>query len=267
MTGMRAWSWAIGWGLGIGIVGLTGASALGANPDHLQQLINTRQCPQCDLTGASLVYANLAGADLRGADLRGANLSRANLTQASLTGADLTSATLFGANLTSAQLVNTNLTSTDLRESVLFGADLRGAVMTRALVIGAVGLPPEVATARDRFNWGVYEADRRNYSGAIAYYSQAIGQDPNFAEAYLNRAVARSHMADYGGAIADGKLAAQLFAQANQPDQQQLADKFTSELERYLKKGRDGQSDGNGIGISILNFVRGVGSFLVPLLL
>ncbi|MBD2635112.1 pentapeptide repeat-containing protein [Limnothrix sp. FACHB-881] len=254
----------LGWALGLTV--LASPASYGANPEHVQTLLLTRQCVQCDLTGASLVYANLSGANLMGSDLRGANLSRANLSQANLSGANLQSATLFGATLTNAQLTNANLVSTDLREAVFFGADLSGATMTQALVIGAVGLPIEVATPRDRFNWGVYEADRRNFAGAINHYNQAIAQDPQFAEAYLNRAVARSHLADYGGAIGDGRVAAQLFAQANNPEQQALAEKFSDELERYVKKAGREQSEGNGLGISVLNFVRGVGSFLIPLL-
>lgn len=263
---MKGWSWLFGLGCWVGVTWVA-APAQGANPDHIQQLLTTRRCAQCDLVGASLVYANLVGADLQGADLRGANLSRSNLSQANLRGANLQSATLFGATLTDAQLTNANLASTDLRQAVLFGADLSGATMTQALIIGAVGLPLEVATPRERFNWGVQEADRRNFSGAIVYYSQAITQDPTFAEAYLNRAVARSHLADYNGAIGDGRMAAQLFAQANNPAQQEVAEKFSSNLEKYLKEGGSDRSDGNGVGISILNFVRGVGSFLIPLLL
>ncbi len=264
---MKAWSWAVGLGWWLGVTGGVGLPAQAANPDHIQQLLSTRRCSQCDLVGASLVYANLVGADLQGADLRGANLSRSNLSQANLRGANLQSATLFGATLTDAQLTSANLTSTDLRQAVMFGADLSGATMNQALIIGAIGLPLEVATPRERFNWGVHEADRRNFSGAIVYYNQAITQDPTFAEAYLNRAVARSHMADYAGAIGDGKMAAQLFAQANNPAQQELAEKFSRDLEKYVEQGESEQSDGNGVGISILNFVRGVGSFLIPLLL
>ena len=31
--------------------------------NHLQQLLSTRKCPQCDLSGSGLVQSNLAGAN------------------------------------------------------------------------------------------------------------------------------------------------------------------------------------------------------------
>ncbi len=65
------------------------------NPQQVQQLLNTRECPGCDLRGADLRGAHLIGADLRKANLQGANLEEANLE-----GADLTDANLEGANLT-----------------------------------------------------------------------------------------------------------------------------------------------------------------------
>ncbi|MFM6437017.1 MAG: pentapeptide repeat-containing protein, partial [Microcystis panniformis] len=68
----------------------------GEDLNHLQQLLSTRQCPQCDLSGSGLVQSNLVGAKLNGANLVGANLSQANLSGADLSGANLTSASLFG---------------------------------------------------------------------------------------------------------------------------------------------------------------------------
>ena len=56
------------------------APAPAENIQHTQQLLATRQCPNCDLSGAGLVLANLTGANLKGADLSRANLSRANLS-------------------------------------------------------------------------------------------------------------------------------------------------------------------------------------------
>ncbi|CCQ69530.1 Pentapeptide repeat [Crocosphaera watsonii WH 0402] len=50
-----------------------------ANPDHIQQLLSTRECQGCDLSGADLTAAHLIGVDLRDANLKGANLTEANL--------------------------------------------------------------------------------------------------------------------------------------------------------------------------------------------
>lgn len=73
-------------------------------PDSIQQnqvkqLLETKQCPECnlsnvnlkgmDLQGFNLQGANLKNADLSGAKLANANLKNANLNKANLTGADL----------------------------------------------------------------------------------------------------------------------------------------------------------------------------------
>ena len=78
------------------------------NPKHLKRLIDTNQCPRCDLRNADLKGANLRGANLRGANLRGANLRGANLR-----GADLKGANLQGADLKDANLRNTILEPND----------------------------------------------------------------------------------------------------------------------------------------------------------
>ena len=54
----------------------------------------TRDCPGCNLAGASLKRRNLAGANLAGANLAGASFHRAVLRGANLLGADLTGANL-----------------------------------------------------------------------------------------------------------------------------------------------------------------------------
>ena len=59
------------------------------NPAHVKRLLETNQCPGCDLDGANLNKANLQGANLQGAKLSGANLSGAILKQANLTEANL----------------------------------------------------------------------------------------------------------------------------------------------------------------------------------
>jgi uncharacterized protein YjbI with pentapeptide repeats len=95
---------AAGWGV-----------ARAANPDHVQQLLDTRKCLACDLSGAQLSGFALTGADLGGSDLRAADLRDADLYRAQLGGADLTGADLTG----------TNLGGVDLRTTK--GADLTGA--------------------------------------------------------------------------------------------------------------------------------------------
>ena len=253
--------------LGAIFIGSTAIASRAADPQHLQQLLQTNSCENCDLRGAGLVYGNLQGANLQGANLQGANLSRANLRYANLQGANLESTTLFGADLSGAQLHSARLGGSDLREAMLYGADMTGADVRQALLNGAMGVPTSVVGARDHFNWGVQEADRDNFPGAIRYYSQELAIDENFAEAYLNRAVALAHLADYDGALSDSSQAQMLFQQQGDPAGAKAAETFATNLKKYLKEARREERGGNGIGISILDFVRGAGSFIIPLLL
>ncbi|MGB3695620.1 MAG: pentapeptide repeat-containing protein [Spirulinaceae cyanobacterium] len=106
--------------------------AFSANPDHVQRLLETNQCPQCDLSGADLGEANLYGANLVNANLTGANLAGANLGEADFTDANLTGAKLNQAYLRGAILENTNLSSADLtnaylRDAVLMEAEINNA--------------------------------------------------------------------------------------------------------------------------------------------
>ena len=54
------------------------------NKDHLDTLLETNECVDCNLNNANLSGANLSGANLNGADLGQANLSGANLSGANL---------------------------------------------------------------------------------------------------------------------------------------------------------------------------------------
>jgi uncharacterized protein YjbI with pentapeptide repeats len=104
-------------------VGSTIAHA--ANPDHVQRLFKTNQCPNCDLSNAELNDANLFGANLVNANLQGANLSGANLGSANLTDTNLSSAKLTNSYLHLATLEGTNLSQADLSGSYLKNALLR----------------------------------------------------------------------------------------------------------------------------------------------
>lgn len=108
-----------------------------ANSAHLQRLLKTNQCPNCDLSGADLKEANLFGANLvnanlQGADLRGANLGSANLSDADLSGANLTQTYFDRTNLENANLSNADLTQAYLRNAIAKGIKLNGAVLRGA---------------------------------------------------------------------------------------------------------------------------------------
>lgn len=216
--------------------------ALAANPEHTRQLITTKQCQGCDLSNAGLVMANLAGADLRGADLTRANLSRANLMGADLRGANLTGASLFGANLIGANLEGANLTATDLRDTYLAQANLVSTRVTNANMLGAMGLPNYIGTAEDFYRMGMAEAERDNFPRAIELFNQALSLKPDLANAYLSRGIARYHLGDRQGAIADSQQATTIYIAQGNEEGQQLAQQIMKGIESppkaQLSRGR-----------------------------
>ena len=102
-----------------------------------QQLIDSGDCPGCDLQGLDLKGMKLKGANLAGANLKGANLQEANLKGANLKGADLESARLTDAILIKADLQGANLSDANLHWADLTKADLRGANLTRSYLVKA----------------------------------------------------------------------------------------------------------------------------------
>ena len=65
----------------------------------IQQLLETKQCEGCNLSGANLssynlIGANLSNANLSNADMFGANLSNVNISNANLSGARMPDGTI-----------------------------------------------------------------------------------------------------------------------------------------------------------------------------
>jgi uncharacterized protein YjbI with pentapeptide repeats len=126
------------------------------HPDKIQRLLETKQCPSCELGTADLQNANLEGADLREAGLANTNFTGANLRSADLTKAELRwshgggftaceasyKAIFVRVDLAEAKLTRTsainldfqgaNLTAADLSGSDLWGADLQNATLAAA---------------------------------------------------------------------------------------------------------------------------------------
>jgi uncharacterized protein YjbI with pentapeptide repeats len=111
--------------------------AQAANPAHVQQLLATGTCSNCDLKGADLQKAHLIGADLRNADLRGANLGGANLEGADLTGAKLNDANMTESYLTEASLNKADLTGVDFTRARIYHTEVQGAVIKDITLTGA----------------------------------------------------------------------------------------------------------------------------------
>ncbi len=236
------------------------------NLSHLNQLLRSKQCPQCDLSGSGLVLANLGGADLTGANLVNANLSQADLSGANLTGANLTGASLYGANLSGAILTDAILTGTDLRNAYLSNAQLEGVDLTTANLNGVKGIAADAGTAEQFHRWGVREDDRGNYQAAIAHYHRAINLNPEFAPAYLGLGVIYYKHDDYFKAVKHTEIAVELFeSQENELGHQSSAKflenmQLAHQIEADIKKREQGAAN-------VGKFLGGVGSLLLQLML
>ncbi len=230
------------------------------NLQDTQQLLSTKACPNCNLTGAGLVIVDLAGANLSGADLSRANLSRANLMGADLTQANLTGASLNGANLAGANLSGAILDGTDLRDAYLVNAQLFGTSLNRAYIQGTIGIPAYAGTPEDFYAWGVVEAEKGNYRAAIENYNQALSIKSDFAAAFLARGIARLRLSDENGATQDAQIASKLFTdQGNGPGYQASQNLIVlAEITKNPPKASDRPSLGNallGIGSLLLQFL------------
>ncbi|MBI4782736.1 MAG: pentapeptide repeat-containing protein [Oscillatoriophycideae cyanobacterium NC_groundwater_1537_Pr4_S-0.65um_50_18] len=237
------------------------APAQAENLQHTQQLLSTKSCERCDLSKAGLTYANLSGANLSRADLSQANLSRIILRGANLKGANLSGAVLFSADLTGADLSGANLSGADLRGAIVTGAVWTGATLTQANLLGAVGLPAEIATPDRLYAWGLAEAERGNFQDAINNYNQVLSQQPDFAHALLARGVARFRLGDRSGAMADAKAAEEMYTAQGNSQGQEISTQF-SEGMQAMQEAEEKQ-DRRGRGGNFLGFLGSLAGLLL----
>ncbi|MBE9040432.1 pentapeptide repeat-containing protein [Oscillatoriales cyanobacterium LEGE 11467] len=233
---------------------------LAENVEHTQQLLSTKSCPGCDLSGAGLVFAQLAGANLARSNLVRANLSQADLTGADLSQANLVGASLSNANLGGANLMGASLVGADLRGAYLMNVNLEGADLTDANLMGATGIPVYAVEAEDLLLWANQEAGRGNFQGAISYYDEALTLDPDFAQAYLSRSAARNRLGDRDGALSDAQRASEIFFIEGDRQGYDAAKLFASAIELEIQVAEEGARGpgfldtlGN-IGITLLQF-------------
>ena len=238
----------------------------GESLSDLTQLLNTKQCSQCDLSNSGLVQANLIGAKLTQANLVGANLSQANLTGADLRGANLTGASLYGANLTGANLTGVNLTGTDLRNAYLANANLEGADLDLARVEGIKGIAETAATAEQFHRWAVKEAENGNYNAAVAHYHKAIKIDPEFAPSYLGLGIIQYNFDRRVQAEKNTKIAAKLFKEQNHELGLKTAQNFQQKM-TLIQEAEENQAKKEGGLGHVGKFMGSVGSVLLQLLL
>ncbi|MGI0480171.1 pentapeptide repeat-containing protein [Geminocystis sp. CENA526] len=225
------------------------------NIEHLNQLLRTKQCENCDLSNAGLVMANLTGANLRGANLVGANLSRANLTGADLRGANLTGASFFGANLSGANISEAIVNNTDFRTAYVQGVILNNTDISSAHIQGVVGIPETAGSAEQFYIWGVAEDKKGNYQGAMNHYNRSIELNPEFAEPYLSRAVIKSRYGDTNNALEDAQKAQDLFKQQENPEGYVLSNRFIESVKARTESEKNGGSQGSPQFVQIVNSV------------
>jgi tetratricopeptide (TPR) repeat protein len=236
------------------------------NPNDLNQLLSTKKCAQCDLSNAGLVMANLIGSDLSGANLVNANLSQANLAGANLAGANLSGASLNGVNLTGANLTGANLTGTDLRNSYLTNANLNEVDLDTAYLDGVRGIANSAATPEQFHRWGVREAERGNYTAAIAHYNRAIELDPEFAPAYLGLSLIQYRFDNRASAEQNVSTAAKLFKKQKHELGYKTATDFKQKMLLASQIEADTAKRERGAG-NFGKFLGGVGSLLLQLML
>ncbi|MGL5082419.1 MAG: pentapeptide repeat-containing protein [Microcoleaceae cyanobacterium] len=232
------------------------------NLAHTQQLLATKQCPNCDLTRVGLVLANLSGANLQGANLAGANLSRADLSGADLSGANLTGASLYGANLMGANLTGTTLSGADLRGAYLGNAIVTDTKVTEAQLTGVIALPGSTGTAEDFYRLGVQEAKAGNYVNAIDHYTQALRLDSDLAAAYFARSMARADLGDLVGAMSDATSAKDLYVKLKSTEGEQISERLVQTLDAKLNPEKEDEPSGGGF----LGIIQGVAPLLLRLL-
>jgi uncharacterized protein YjbI with pentapeptide repeats len=234
-------------------------TAYAENSSQLRQLLSTKNCTECDLTGAGLVMNDLSGAKLERANLVGANLSQTNLTGADLRGANLTGASLYGANLMGADLRGANLTGTDLRSAYLINANLQGLDIRAAYLQGAVGIPTSSGTAEDFYKWGFAEWQKNDFASAIENYNQAIGLKPLFPGAYLARAMAKFRVQDDRGAVKDAMVAERLFFSQADREGTQVAQALLAKI-KLASQPTPASNTGNG---NVVDLLTGLSSMLL----
>jgi uncharacterized protein YjbI with pentapeptide repeats len=234
-------------------------AATAENMSHTRQLLTTKSCPQCDLSGVGLVQNDLSGAKLERANLVGANLNGANLSGADLRGANLMGASLNGANLMGADLRGANLTGTDLRSAYLVNANVQGIDIRTASLQGAIGIPTSLGTAEDFYRWGFLEWQKNDFAAAVEHYDRAIALKPDFAGAYIARSLANFRLQNDTAANKDAMAAERLFfAKA---DRQGV--KTAQALQAKIKLANQPTPDGGTGNGNVVDLIGGLSSLLL----
>ena len=233
--------------------------AIAENVSHTRQLLSTKECPGCDLSGAGLVMANLTNAKLSEAILTRANLSRAILNYADFSGADLRGVSFFGADLSGANFRGADLRGADLRQAYLADADLTDANLQGANLQGSIGTPTYALKVEDVYNWGITAAQDNKLPQAIDFFTQALKLDAEFAPAYLARSIVQVQMGQLPQARADAEIASELFTAENHTQALETTELLLTQID-FLENPPEPGGGGvmqtiTSVGLSILQLM------------
>ena len=242
-----------------------GSNAIAADQQDLIQLLDSRQCQECQLSEVELTHANLRDANLQRARLQRANLSQAQLDGADLSGSDLSFTSFQGASLRGANLRNSRLIGTDFRSADLTGALLNQHALDQSHWYGARGVSQGARSHAGLHNAGVDAAQEGRWPIAEQLFSDAIAANPDEPLSWVARGLSRGKQGKGDLASRDLAHAGQLFAdqgdliKADQLEQASL-------VFHNIPKASNPPS-GNGLGSALLNGVLHTAQLLAPLTL
>ena len=219
--------------------------------EALLQLLQERQCPQCQLADADLVHADLRDADLSEAKLMRANLSQALLEGADLRGADLSFANMRGASLRGADLKGSKLYGTDLRDADLSGAQLSPQALNEAHWIGAKGISQGSSSHAALHNAGVEAFQSGHWSEAEQLFGNAISNSPKEPLSWVARGISRNEQAKDELSAADFRYAASLYEEQGNREWAEQLEKAADAV-RVRRFEDKIVNEGAGVGIQLL---------------
>ena len=238
---------------------------IAGNEEHLIQLLESRQCPACELNDVDLTHANLRNAELKGAHLQRANLSQARLDGADLSESDLSFASLQGASLRGADLRKSRLIGTDLRRTDLTGALLDQNALEQSHWNGARGIARGTLNHAGLHNAGVDAAQGGRWPEAEQLFNAAIEANPDEPLSWVARGLSRGEQGKNDLASRDFAYAGKLFA-----DQGDMIK--ADQLERASRRVYEDQDQpdipsGNGVGSALISGALSAIQVLAPIAL
>ena len=234
-----------------------------AKAGDLVELLQTRKCPDCQLTDVDLVHSDLRDADLQGAQLQRANLGHARLDGADLKKSNLQFTNLRGASLRGADLRGSTLYGTDLRQADLSGARLDDGALEQAYWQGAHGIKDSVRSHAALHNAGVTAAENGEWEQAEALFGAAIAANPEEPLSWVARGVCRGELGNTKDASHDLAHAGTLFG--NRGDKEKAQQLLEASRKATAAPANYTAAAGNGIGSRLLSGAISTAQALAPI--